>query len=367
MTNKPKNPFSFQSFLKSLFIGLCIAVGIHLLLSVPFKPFTGVDYYTYQGAGNPYNINQFIEVEDAEGENSNFYLTYVSSINAHNLSQLLYVKFYNFLQEDFDLDKVPEEKNYKPDTMSEEELRDYYIFSTQRSLENAIYTAYNKANKPLPSVNEGLVVTFVNNKGDFKRDNVSLKQGDYIISVNDNKVHNRDDLVSALKNVKNNETVNIKVSRKGKEVEVEHSVVVVNDAKYLGVMAEEGIDIEIPSELKFDQNNIQGASAGFMFTMYLIDQLTPNNDLSKGYKIAGTGTINHKGEIGQIDGVNYKLEGAIKNNFDIFFVPKDINQKDSNEKVAKETLSKVKDDIKVVPVANIDEALDYLDKLPTKK
>ena len=46
-------------------------------------------------------------------------------------------------------------------------------------------------------------------------------------------------------------------------------------------------------------------------------------DLTKGRKISGTGTINEKGEVGAIDGVKYKLAGAVKKKANIFIVPKD--------------------------------------------
>ena len=44
-------------------------------------------------------------------------------------------------------------------------------------------------------------------------------------------------------------------------------------------------------------------------------------DLTKGRKIVGTGTINKDGTCGEIDGVKYKLKGAVKNSADIFIVP----------------------------------------------
>ena len=44
-------------------------------------------------------------------------------------------------------------------------------------------------------------------------------------------------------------------------------------------------------------------------------------DLTKGLIIAGTGTINSKGEVGAISGVKYKLLGAYKNGANMFIVP----------------------------------------------
>jgi len=44
-------------------------------------------------------------------------------------------------------------------------------------------------------------------------------------------------------------------------------------------------------------------------------------DLTKGRKIAGTGSIDENGNVGAIEGVKYKLAGAIKNKSDVFIVP----------------------------------------------
>ena len=46
-------------------------------------------------------------------------------------------------------------------------------------------------------------------------------------------------------------------------------------------------------------------------------------DLTRGRKISGTGSIDEDGVVGSIDGVKYKLIGAVKDKSDIFIVPKD--------------------------------------------
>ena len=53
-------------------------------------------------------------------------------------------------------------------------------------------------------------------------------------------------------------------------------------------------------------DEIGGPSAGLMFSLEIYNQLT-KEDFTKGYKIAGTGTIDSKGTVGPIGGIDKKL------------------------------------------------------------
>ena len=74
-----------------------------------------------------------------------------------------------------------------------------------------------------------------------------------------------------------------------------------------------GVEIEQrqphPFDLKIDLGDIGGPSAGLMFTLGIIDKLTPE-DLTGGKIIAGTGTIDDEGNVGPIGGIPQKLVGA---------------------------------------------------------
>ena len=80
-------------------------------------------------------------------------------------------------------------------------------------------------------------------------------------------------------------------------------------------------------------------------------------DLTQGKKIAGTGTIEIDGTVGQISGVKYKLIGAVNNKADVFIVPKGDNYNEA-KKVKKERGFK----IDIVPVETFEQALNYLSK-----
>ena len=97
-----------------------------------------------------------------------------------------------------------------------------------------------------------------------------------------------------------------------------------------------------------------GPSGGLMTTLAIYNKLV-STDITKGYTVAGTGTV------GEIDGVKYKLKGAIQNKADIFFAPSGRNYKE-----AIKLKKKYKYKIKIVEVKTFDDALNYLQKIKEK-
>jgi len=75
-----------------------------------------------------------------------------------------------------------------------------------------------------------------------------------------------------------------------------------------------------PLQITFDIKDIGGPSAGLMFSLGIIDLLTPT-DLTGGRFIAGTGTIDDKGEVGPIGGIHQKLVGARGAGATVFLTP----------------------------------------------
>ena len=74
--------------------------------------------------------------------------------------------------------------------------------------------------------------------------------------------------------------------------------------------------------------------------------------------IVGTGTISSDGSVGEIGGVKYKLNGAVKSKADIFLVPKGSNYKEALKEKEKNNY-----DIEIKAVGTFDEAVSYLESL----
>lgn len=71
--------------------------------------------------------------------------------------------------------------------------------------------------------------------------------------------------------------------------------------------------------VKVKTDEIGGPSAGLMFSLEIYNQLT-SEDLTKGYQIAGTGTIDEKGAVGPIGGIEQKIVAADKAGAEIFLL-----------------------------------------------
>jgi PDZ domain-containing protein len=108
-----------------------------------------------------------------------------------------------------------------------------------------------------------------------------------------------------------------------------------------------------PFPVSIATNKISGGpSAGLMFTLTVYNSLIPG-DLTRGHRIAGTGTINLDGSVGPIGGIKQKVFAAEAAGAEYLLCPVD-NYKDAVS-VAK---------IPVIKVATVQQALDFLHSLP---
>jgi len=131
----------------------------------------------------------------------------------------------------------------------------------------------------------------------------------------------------------------------------------------LGVSIQQGLAQQFPSKLPIDMKinagDIGGPSAGLMFTLGLLERLSPT-DLTQGYSIAGTGTIGLDGVVGAIGGIKQKIIGAQWAHARYFFAPVDGGNYADAKKV-------VGHDMTLVPVRTLDDALNFLKTLKPKK
>jgi PDZ domain-containing protein len=108
-------------------------------------------------------------------------------------------------------------------------------------------------------------------------------------------------------------------------------------------------------KIKFKVGETGGPSGGLVFSIGLVELLT-EMDLMQGRHIAGTGTIDIRGVVGPIGGINEKILSARKVGATIFFAPVG-----NAEEIAKAPRG-----IKVVTVATLAQAISYLERTATK-
>ena len=129
------------------------------------------------------------------------------------------------------------------------------------------------------------------------------------------------------------------------------------------------------NQVQIDSSTIGGPSAGLMFTLEVMNQLT-EHDMTKGYHVAGTGQVFEDGTIGPIGGIDFKVLSADREGVDIFFAPHNeemenahVNgeRKLTNYEVAKKVAEELGTSMKIVPVTHVTDAVHYLEQLPTKE
>lgn len=78
--------------------------------------------------------------------------------------------------------------------------------------------------------------------------------------------------------------------------------------------------VEMPISIDFTLEKIGGPSAGLMFSLGIIDRLTPGG-ITGGESIAGTGTMSYDGYVGAIGGIQQKMTGARRDGARWFLAP----------------------------------------------
>ncbi|NND12374.1 MAG: PDZ domain-containing protein [Acidimicrobiia bacterium] len=114
-----------------------------------------------------------------------------------------------------------------------------------------------------------------------------------------------------------------------------------------------GSRFDFPIEVLIESQNIGGPSAGLMFSIEIINQLSPV-DVTSGHRIAGTGTIDSDGSVGPIGGIRQKVFGALNAGADLMLVP------EANFEDAVAALEGHDTELKLVSVATIDDALQAM-------
>jgi PDZ domain-containing protein len=81
-------------------------------------------------------------------------------------------------------------------------------------------------------------------------------------------------------------------------------------------------DVRMPFPVEIESDNVGGPSAGFMFALGILDAVT-DGDLTRGYYVAGTGTIGADGTVGAVGGAAEKALAAEQDGAQLFLVPRD--------------------------------------------
>lgn len=323
-----KNPKEVVSFF------LPIIITISLLIPVP--------YYVKMGGGT-INLNDEISIEGEKEEKGSLEALYVREAKGIVLTYLL-----SYIVPSFEKEKIE-------NTVINEEDEDAYNYRERlyftTSLDSATKVAFEKAGKEVKISSSRFLVIYID-----KSSKTNLEVGDEILKIEGEKVDSYDKMASLISKNQNKKQIKITVKRDDKEIETSNQLINIDNEKKLGVVISNEIKYTSDPKVDFAFNGRQaGPSGGLMIALTIYNKLT-DEDITKGKKVVGTGTIDTLGNVGEIGGIKHKLMAADSKNADIVFVPKE------NYKEAKQIKDKKNYNFELVSISNFDDAIEYLNK-----
>lgn len=323
-----KNPKEVVSFF------LPIVITISLLIPVP--------YYVKMGGGT-INLNDEISIEGEKEEKGSLEALYVREAKGIVLTYLL-----SYIVPSFEKEKIE-------NTVINEEDEDAYNYRERlyftTSLDSATKVAFEKAGKEVKISSSRFLVIYID-----KSSKTNLEVGDEILKIEGEKVDSYDEIANLISKNQNKKQIKITVKRDDQEIETFNKLINMDNEKKLGVVISNEIKYTSDPKVDFAFNGRQaGPSGGLMIALTIYNKLT-DEDITKGKKVVGTGTIDTLGNVGEIGGIKHKLMAADSKNADIVFVPKE------NYKEAKQIKDKKNYNFELVSISNFDDAIEYLNK-----
>jgi PDZ domain-containing protein len=339
------------------------AVAMLLLMYLLFYP---LEAYVSK-PGGAYDLAPLVEVEDGD----------MDDVGSFNLMTIAIGKAtpISYIASKFS-DSMKVMPSYKVRREGEDDkeynIRQKKLMSDSQF--NAITVAFNRAGIPVDITYDGIFIVSVLKGG---ASDGKLIAGDKIRSVDGIELTEVGQFASTISRKGEGDKVTVTVERDDTlmDVDITLSEIPNSDGRVgLGVHFQE--DRELATNPKVDINtaDIGGPSAGLMFTLEIMNQLM-EEDLTKGYNIAGTGEMLSNGTVGRIGGADFKVMAADRAGVEIFFAPKDflpdeVREKNpgilTNYEEAVKTAEKIGTNMKIVPVTTVDDALNYLSDLEEK-
>ena len=329
-----------KKFIRSLIItAVVLAIGFYI----------EVDYYLLSPS-RAVDLGQIVTVEDsAPTDWGTFYLVTVSQSKANLLTAA-----YGYIHPHMELRPADavllsdmDEREYR------ELLREYMVESQHM----AQLVALNRLGYDVDIVSEGVRVVAVM---ESEPADGYLVEDDLINAIDGRPVFLASEVPLMVQDRQVGDMVELTVTRKDSEILIQiptgpspEDVELPFLGIYIQTLPWEPV---IPIEIIMDTGGIGGPSAGLMFVLEMINQLT-EEDLTAGFLIAGTGTINFNESVGRVGGIPQKVIAAERAGAEYFFVP--AGNYEQAESAAK--------NIEVIPVENLEDALTFLEQLQRER
>ncbi|WP_026566353.1 SepM family pheromone-processing serine protease [Bacillus sp. UNC41MFS5] len=337
---------------KKIYIGSALVITIIFVWGM----FYSLPYYVSK-PGMAKELGPIITVEGGDKDEGNFMLTTVRMGRA-NIFSYIEAKVRKY-EELYPLEMILNKK----ETEEEYNVRQLHLMAGSKL--NAIEVAYRKAGLPVKYKYKGIyVVQVIPDMPAYGK----LLAGDRIFKVDGKQLPSSENFIDYVSSKHAGDKVELTYLRNKstKTVTLKLQAFKENPQKVgIGISLVDDKEIMVDPKVKVKTDEIGGPSAGFMFSLEIYNQLT-DGDLTKGYQIAGTGTIEVDGTVGPIGGIEQKIVAADKAGAEIFLAPNEKGIKNSNYRDAVKTAREIKTNMKIVPIDTFDEAVSYLENLKEK-
>ena len=293
--------------------------------------------YYIEAPGGTINLSSRID-KNYNKDNGSLNMLYVTEYKGNIVTVLL-----SKIIKSWDLFEISNQQ------VSNEDSHDIYVRNKvmlDNSIQTATLVAYNYAGKKIDILeSQNIVIATTKDNG--------IEIGDIILSIDNLPVENNTTIKEYLNNLSAGDTVKLTIKRDDKQKEIN---ITLDEDKVIGIMLITNYIYETEDDLDIAfKSGEGGASGGLILSLGIYSQIT-GIDILKGRNIAGTGTIDIEGNVGEIDGIKYKIAGAVKNNMDIILVSP------YNYDEAKKVIEDNNYDIELVCVKTFKEAVEYLTK-----
>ena len=324
MTNK------FKQYIKENYKSMIMMLIFIIVVNIELP-------YYIEAPGGTINLTQRID-EDYNKKNGSLNMLYVTQYRGNVVTVLL-----GKIIKSWDINEISNQQ-ISNETANEIYLRNKVMLDN--SIQNATFVAYEHANKQIEiKGTKNYVIATTKENG--------IKIGDIILSVDNQKISNIEEIKTIINNKNVGEKLNILIERNGREKNIP---ITIEEDKVIGIATITNYEYELPDELDINfKNGEGGSSGGLILTLGIYSEIT-GIDILKGRNVAGTGTIDIEGNVGEIDGIKYKIAGAVKDKMDIILVSP------YNYDEAKKVVEENNYDIELVEVSTFKEAIDYLTK-----
>ena len=327
---------SIKKFFKENYKGILILVFIYLLFNFQ------LDFSIYS-PGGLINLDSRIESKsEINKSKGSINMTYVKLVKGTIPTYLLakVIPTWDIVSND--------DITYDGDIDETIKIDKYYLYE---SISNAYMVAYNEAGIDYTIKKSNNYVTYI-----YENAKTDLKLFDNIVKYDNIEFTTFTKMQKYITNKKVGDKITFDVVRNGKNIKCYAELIDIDGKAKVGVSA--AIINDYSSDINIDvksKRTESGSSGGFMMALAIYNALT-EDDITKGKTIAGTGTIDSEGNVGEIGGVTYKLAGAVNKGADIMLVPKD-NYEEALKYKKKHNL-----DIELVSISTFKEGIEYLNK-----